>query len=81
MTIRAKFRCTAVEKIESWRKPADGSMAFLYTAKFAPVGDSSPENKAFWEATPAGSITLSSILPDAFEVGVEYYVDFTAAQS
>ena len=74
MNIVAKFRCTGVEKKESWR---GASEKFLYAAKFIPVGDNSEENERFWEATPAGSIEMSSILQDAFEVGQEYYVTFS----
>ena len=49
-----------------------------------PVYSSDPnhENKAFWDATPSGSITLWINNPAGFatfEVGKEYYVDFTPA--
>ena len=40
------------------------------------LGDGeSEENKAFWAATPAGKLELTSILHDAFEVGRDYYLD------
>jgi hypothetical protein len=43
--------------------------------------DANHENKAFWEATPSGLLTMS-IKSDAiaqFELGQEYYLDFTPA--
>ena len=44
--------------------------------------DADPENRLFWEATPSGSIQLSINNPlgaEVFEVGKDYYVDFTPA--
>jgi hypothetical protein len=43
------------------------------------VTDGSPENKAFWEATPSGELSVSTVKQDVFEVGTEYYLDITAA--
>lgn len=52
--------------------------------KLQPVyGDASPENKAFFEATPSGEITMhikNQVAADAFELGKAYYVDFTPAE-
>lgn len=49
--------------------------------KLRPVYSNNPEdeNKAFWEATPSGEITMSikSSALDMFEEGKTYYVDFT----
>ena len=42
----------------------------------------SEENLTFWEATPAGNITLqitNLAASGQFAVGTAYYVDFTAA--
>jgi len=78
--IRAKFKCQSVTKALGWNRGPDQPVApFLYTAKFVPVVGDSDENKRFWAATPSGQIELSSILPDAFEPGKSYYVDFTPA--
>lgn len=77
MRIRCKFRCDAVEKVRGW-----GDHRFLWSAKFSAVGkDDSEENKAFWAATPAGSLTVTSILHDAFEVWDEYYVDIIPTEA
>ncbi|HEX9996518.1 MAG TPA: hypothetical protein VGB45_05185 [Abditibacterium sp.] len=74
--IKAKFRCTEVAKTE----PFYGVQAdFLYTAKLQPVTTGSEENKKFYAATPGGNISLTSILPDYFVPGKEYYVEFTPA--
>lgn len=45
-------------------------------------GDDSPENKAFFDATPSGEITVhvrKAEVGDSFELGKTYYVDFTPA--
>lgn len=73
--VRAKFRCDSVKKYRHW----DKEKGFLYEYEFSPVGDSSPENKTFWAASPCGSLKLSTINSDLFEVGKEYYLDFTPA--
>jgi hypothetical protein len=40
--------------------------------------DANDENKAFWDATPGGKIEMNvSKNGDLFELGEEYYVDFT----
>jgi len=67
MSVRAKFECTSAEHGE---------------IKLQPVYGESEENKKFFEATPGGSINLSIVNEAAssqFEVGKEYYVDFTEA--
>jgi hypothetical protein len=51
----------------------------LYAAKMQPVSGGSDENKEFFAASPSGSIELSTVKADHFEVGREYYVDFTPA--
>lgn len=69
MSVRAKF----------WCQSNVNGVVILY-----PVVDGSEENKAFWQATPGGQITLTITNPAAkeqFEASKEYYVDFTPAQS
>ena len=76
--VRCKFRCQSVTKIEHWnRKEKPG--AFLYQAEFAAVYDDSEENKAFFDATPSGSLKLATYKEDHFQPGVEYYIDITVA--
>lgn len=70
-TVRAKFLCHAVKKVMSSPEP------YSYSYEFSAVTSGSEENKAFWKWTPSGSITLNAIRDDLFEVGKEYYVDFT----
>jgi hypothetical protein len=68
MSVRAKFRCNNNQN-------GVVSMHAVYTG--------SEENKAFWNATPSGNISLSITNPEAinqFEAGKEYYVDFTPAE-
>lgn len=76
MTVRAKFQCIGVTKRKGW-----GGAEFVYDAEFQAVTNSSgtDENKSFFAATPAGSIKLSTVRDDLFQVGEYYYVDFAAA--
>lgn len=71
-TVRAKFVCNSVTKSKHW----DGSSRFLYTAHLNPVTSGTDENKKFFAATPSGHIELGAFLPEAFEPGKSYYVDF-----
>lgn len=75
MTTRAKFTCTEVSKITGW-----GGHEFLYAAKFHAVTSGSDENKSFFASTPSGSIEVSTIKDDTFQVGKSYYVDFTIVE-
>lgn len=66
--VRAKFHCN--------HKDENG----IY---LSPVYSGSEENAQFFAATPGGQIILHIVNPVAaeqFEVGKEYYVDFTPAQ-
>lgn len=49
---------------------------------FQPVCTGSKENEEFWKYTPGGSIYMhidNESALEQFEVGKEYYVDFTEA--
>jgi hypothetical protein len=73
MQIRTKFQVT--EKTET----AYGYHRITLT----PVCSGSQENKDFWSATPGGKIEFNAVNQkaiDAFQVGKEYYVDFTLAE-
>ncbi len=79
--VRAKFRVTSITRHEQGGcEPPE-----MHTVKMVPVyGNNDPnhENSKFWKWTPAGEISLGTINPDAakaFEIGGEYYVDFTPA--
>jgi len=57
----------------------------MRTLVLRPVYSDKPEseNKKFWDATPTGEIRLGTVNPAAweqFEIGKEYYVDFTPAE-
>lgn len=82
MSVRAKFK-VASKTSSDWGKLADGSIKVVETVKLQVVYDGSPENKKFFEASPSGSIDLGILNPEAskqFEIGKEYYVDFTLAE-
>lgn len=67
--VRTKFVCNSIQEFTA-------SYAYQMSAVYG-----APENKVFWEATPAGSfnVTISSSKGKLFEVGCEYYIDITAA--
>jgi hypothetical protein len=74
--IRCKFTCREVVKRKPWR---GSEHTFDYVAKFQAVMDGSEENKAFFAATPSGSLEIGVYSDDVFEVGRDYYVDLTPA--
>ena len=57
----------------------------MHTIKMSPVysnGDPNHENTKFWQASPSGSVQLGTVNADAarqFDIGKEYYIDFTPA--
>lgn len=80
MSVRAKFK---VESYSTRLYQRSSGTDELRTINLTPVGsDNSPENKEFWMWTPVGKIELGTINPGAwaqFELGKEFYVDFTPA--
>ena len=94
MTVRAKFKCIGYDTREgtrdSGRKNENGQPIYeaveIRTVLLQPVYSSDPssENRRFWQASPTGKIELGTINPEAwqhFEMGKEYYVDFTPADA
>lgn len=74
-TVRAKCRVNSITLHTHGQ--TDVRMTPVYSQ------DPNHENKKFWDATPSGEIALNITKPEAaqaFEVGVEYYVDFTKAE-
>jgi hypothetical protein len=92
MAVRAKFRVQRIELTAGTKRAPDvGDVphylpTVLHTIVLAPVygnGDPSHENTKFWEASPSGEIKLGTINEHAaaqFEMGAEYYIDFTKAE-
>lgn len=96
MSVRSKFKCTGYTSTmqhAGYEKDAAGAddrnkpvQQEMRSVKFAPVyanNDPEHENSKFWKATPMGAIELGTINPEAwkqFEIGKEYYVDFTPAE-
>ena len=72
--VRCKFKCVEKREFAAWQNK------ILFGFKFSPVTDGSPENKAFYDATPGGSMDISTIAEDRFKVGQEYYIDLTPAE-
>lgn len=72
MNVRCKFRVHNID-----RNP-DGTGSVAMT----PVYSGSPENEEFFRFTPAGDIKVYTVNAAAlaqFDVGKEFYVDFTPA--
>lgn len=79
MSVRAKFKVQSVTKHIGW---ANNGPREVHTIRLNPVVGDSDENKAFYDATPSGSIELSVVrqeIGDRFPIGAEFYVDFTLA--
>jgi len=80
-TVRAKFRVNSYETCLQ-NAGRDSAAVECRTVKLSAVYDGSEENKRFFQYTPNGQITIGLLTPDAwkqFDLGKEYYVDFTAA--
>lgn len=82
MAVRAKFIVNRVER--SFYGYGDNKKE-ISTVVLTPVSSQDPEseNKKFWEATPSGEVKLGTInqaAADYFELGEEYYLDFTKAE-
>jgi hypothetical protein len=76
VSVRAKFKVTQTAQTWSGTVPS-------HVIRLSPVTSGSPENEKFYRYTPCGSIELSTVNDDAakqFELGKEYYVDFTLAE-
>lgn len=79
MSVRAKFTCKDITRRPHW----DTTKGDQVVVKLAPVISGSEENASFYEATPAGEITLgilNATAGDYFELGKQYYVDFTKSE-
>lgn len=77
MTVRAKFKVQSITRRPRW----DGQPGELHEVDLTVVTSGSDENKAFFVASPSGSIKIGSVngSHSHFELGGEYYVDFTKA--
>jgi hypothetical protein len=88
MSVRAKFRVDSIESTLSTKQNPDSKeweKVELKTIKLNPVYSSDPEteNHRFWTNSPSGHLSLGCINPEAssqFELGAEYYLDFTKAE-
>ena len=77
MPVRAKFKVESITRKRGW-----GDIKEVHDVDLTPVCSGSEENKKFFAATPSGSIRLTcanAAATDQFELGKEYYVDFTPA--
>lgn len=64
-SVRLKLRCMTVS--HDWQGAS--------TATFRPVHKDTPENRIFWEATPAGEATLCYKGELPYKPGAFYFVD------
>lgn len=84
--VRAKFKVTAIERTmrHKWDTKKQTSIPQeVRTVKLQPVYGEEGENKAFWDASPSGSIELGCANLEAaemFELEKEYYIEFSPAE-
>ena len=70
-TVRAKFYCASkIEMVSPKAAPVCSYVFYL-------VAPGNQENKALFEADPKGKLELASADDHLFEIGKEYYLDFT----
>lgn len=80
MSVRAKFFCSQKGEVASAPGTSDHNKNVNIVLN--PVNGKSEENEQFFKYTPSGRIEISVVNPSAaaqFEVGKEYYIDFTPA--
>ena len=70
-TVRAKFYCAS--KIELVHPKAEPVCSYVFYL----VDSGNEENKVRFEASSAGKLELASTNDHLFEIGKEYYLDFT----
>lgn len=78
MTVRAKLKLTSISD-SKWSKDSPTHKTLKFTAQY---DTSIPEDRRFQQATPSGSCEMAIDNPAAlaaFELGCDYYVDFTPA--
>lgn len=94
MSVKAKFRVSSMESTLTSRakerltseSPIEYEAVEMKTIVLDPVygnGDPEHENTKFWNASPSGQVRLGTVNPEAwqyFELGAEYYLDFTKAE-
>jgi hypothetical protein len=94
MTVRAKFKVDQIERnlttAPTGALDENGHQVYapkeVQTVVLSPVygnGDPNHENSKFWAYTPSGQVRLGTVNGDAasyFELGKEYYLDFTKAE-
>lgn len=79
MNARAKVKC--ISKMEQlWGTDDAPQRVFTYDFRFA-GGHESEENKKFWAASPSGTLKLTAIKSDLYEIGQWYYLDWSPAPS
>ena len=79
MAVRLKFKVSEHTQRQHWN-----GKGLLGSVKLSPVTGGSEENKAFYEATPGGSIDFSTINEAALKelpVGAEVYVTLEVVQA
>lgn len=82
--VRAKFTCVAfrVTKGTVWdsegKNPVQG---LLYEYEFHAVTKGDAEDTKFWASTPSGTLKISSVRENQFELNETYYLDFTKVEA
>ena len=78
MNTRCKFKCVSKREYEGWGK---APVPKFYEYEFQVVTGGSHENDMFFASTPSGSLKVSVVRDDSFDVGKEYYLDFLTVQT
>jgi hypothetical protein len=89
MAVRAKIFVSSIEHQRNWRKEPGAVGDAVVTFGFAYKADPNHENKAFWEATPSGTLQLRlsgkagagaiAFFESMFARNAEMYLDFAEA--
>ncbi len=79
--IRCKMRCQSktFAGFAASEGAERGAPLFTYVLEPEHSPDPGSENAKFWAFTPAGSLTLTCVLEQAFQVGGWWYIDCSPA--
>lgn len=78
-TTRCKFKLNSITRRKHW----DAARGDLFDLAFSPVTGGSPENAAFYDASPCGEFKVSTVkqeIAEGMTLGGEFYIDITPAQ-
>lgn len=77
--VRCKFVCQSKRVFKNYGDTGPLLYDYKFSAVYGGRDGASEENKSFWQYTPSGELSVTSVKDGTFEVGREYYLDLIPA--